>query len=104
MALAAKQQGEERQVVAIIGDGAMSAGQAFEALNNAGVANANLLVILNDNEMSISPPVGALYNLSDSTDFGKTCTTPPKKGPKKVWASRKACSILPSALKNTSRA
>jgi 1-deoxy-D-xylulose-5-phosphate synthase len=60
MALAAKQKGENRKAVAIIGDGAMSAGQAFEALNNAGVAECDLLVILNDNDMSISPPVGAL--------------------------------------------
>jgi len=60
MAIAARERGEARRVVAIIGDGAMSAGQAFEALNNAGVANVNLLVILNDNKMSISHPVGAL--------------------------------------------
>ena len=60
MALAAKLKGEERQVVAVIGDGALTAGMAFEALNNAGVAEANLLVVLNDNDMSISPPVGAL--------------------------------------------
>ena len=60
MALAAKIKGEERHSVAIIGDGAMTAGMAFEALNNAGVADCNLLVILNDNDMSISPPVGAL--------------------------------------------
>ena len=60
MALAAKQQGQDRHAVAIIGDGAMTAGMAFEALNNAGVADCNLLVILNDNDMSISPPVGAL--------------------------------------------
>ena len=60
MALAAKQKGESRHAVAIIGDGAMSAGMAFEALNNGGVADANLLVVLNDNDMSISPPVGAL--------------------------------------------
>ena len=60
MALASQRKGEDRQVVAIIGDGAMTAGMAFEALNNAGVANCNLLVILNDNDMSISPPVGAL--------------------------------------------
>ena len=60
MALAARQRGEERHAVAIIGDGAMTAGMAFEALNNAGVTDANLLVILNDNDMSISPPVGAL--------------------------------------------
>jgi 1-deoxy-D-xylulose-5-phosphate synthase len=60
MALAAKQKGEDRHAIAVIGDGAMTAGMAFEALNNAGVADANLLVILNDNDMSISPPVGAL--------------------------------------------
>ena len=60
MALAAHSKGEERRAVAIIGDGAMTAGMAFEALNNAGVADTNLLVILNDNDMSISPPVGAL--------------------------------------------
>ena len=60
MALAAKQKGEDRFGIAVIGDGAMTAGMAFEALNNAGVADANLLVILNDNDMSISPPVGAL--------------------------------------------
>jgi 1-deoxy-D-xylulose-5-phosphate synthase len=46
--------------VAIIGDGAMSAGMAFEALNNGGVAHSDILVVLNDNDMSISPPVGAL--------------------------------------------
>ena len=60
MALAAKIKGEEHRAIAIIGDGAMTAGMAFEALNNAGVANCDLLVILNDNDMSISPPVGAL--------------------------------------------
>ena len=60
MAMAAQQKGDKRHAVAIIGDGAMTAGMAFEALNNAGVAGANVLVILNDNDMSISPPVGAL--------------------------------------------
>jgi 1-deoxy-D-xylulose-5-phosphate synthase len=60
MAVAAKQKGEQRNAIAVIGDGAMSAGMAFEALNNAGVADSDLLVILNDNDMSISPPVGAL--------------------------------------------
>ncbi|MFN3375834.1 MAG: 1-deoxy-D-xylulose-5-phosphate synthase [Burkholderiaceae bacterium] len=60
MALAARRKGEDRHAVAIIGDGAMTAGMAFEALNNAGVTDANLLVVLNDNDMSISPPVGAL--------------------------------------------
>ena len=62
MAVAARRAGVHRKVVAIIGDGAMSAGMAFEALNNAGAMDADLLVILNDNEMSISPAVGALNN------------------------------------------
>jgi 1-deoxy-D-xylulose-5-phosphate synthase len=60
MAVASKLASVKRHVVAVIGDGAMSAGMAFEALNNAGASDADLLVILNDNEMSISPPVGAL--------------------------------------------
>ncbi|WP_326533930.1 1-deoxy-D-xylulose-5-phosphate synthase [Pseudorhodoferax sp.] len=60
MAMAAKQKGDGRHAVAIIGDGALTAGMAFEALNNAGVCDCKLLVILNDNDMSISPPVGAL--------------------------------------------
>lgn len=60
MAMAAYQKGESRHSIAVIGDGAMTAGMAFEAMNNAGVTNARFLVILNDNDMSISPPVGAL--------------------------------------------
>src|SRR5476649_996607 len=61
MAVASQYKGEtDRQHVAVIGDGAMTAGIAFEALNHAGVANSNLLVILNDNNMSIDPNVGAL--------------------------------------------
>ena len=62
MAVAAQQQGSARRVVAVIGDGAMTAGQAFEALNNAGALKADLLVVLNDNDMSISENVGALSN------------------------------------------
>jgi 1-deoxy-D-xylulose-5-phosphate synthase len=62
MAVSAKLQGSARRAVAIIGDGAMTGGMAFEALNNAGAMDANLLVILNDNDMSISRPVGALNN------------------------------------------
>ena len=62
MAVAAQLQGSERRAVAVIGDGALSGGMAFEGLNNAGVMDANLLVILNDNDMSISRPVGALNN------------------------------------------
>jgi transketolase N-terminal domain/subunit len=60
MAAAARAQGQARKVVAVIGDGAMTAGMAFEALNNAGAMDTDLLVILNDNDMSISPNVGAL--------------------------------------------
>jgi 1-deoxy-D-xylulose-5-phosphate synthase len=62
MAVGARIKNEARRCIAVIGDGAMSAGMAFEALNNAGAMDADLLVILNDNEMSISPPVGALTN------------------------------------------
>ncbi len=62
MAAAAQLAGSESRAVAIIGDGAMTGGMAFEALNNAGAMDANLLVILNDNDMSISKPVGALNN------------------------------------------
>ena len=62
MAVAAARAGSDRNVVAIIGDGALSGGMAFEALNNAGNMDANLLVVLNDNDMSISPNVGAMSN------------------------------------------
>src|SRR5574343_522680 len=72
MALAAKHKGEDRKAIAITGDGAMSAGMAFEALNNAGVADADMLVILNVNEMSISPPVGALNNILTRLTSSKT--------------------------------
>src|SRR5437660_7876378 len=60
MAVARDLSGENRNVIAVIGDGAMSAGMAYEAMNNAGAMNSRLIVILNDNEMSIAPPVGAL--------------------------------------------
>lgn len=60
MAVASKHKGEKRHVVAVIGDGAMTAGQAFEGLNNAGIAKSDILVILNDNNIAIDPNVGAL--------------------------------------------
>ncbi|GGJ30936.1 1-deoxy-D-xylulose-5-phosphate synthase [Neoroseomonas lacus] len=60
MAVARDLKGDDRHVIAIIGDGAMSAGMAYEAMNNAGASKANLIVILNDNDMSIAPPVGAM--------------------------------------------
>ncbi len=60
MAVAADLSGEHRNVIAVIGDGALSAGMAYEALNNAGALDARLIVILNDNDMSIAPPTGAM--------------------------------------------
>jgi 1-deoxy-D-xylulose-5-phosphate synthase len=60
MAVGAQLKGEKRHVVAVIGDGAMSAGMAYEAMNNAGAMDARLIVILNDNDMSIAPPTGAM--------------------------------------------
>ncbi len=62
MAIASQLRGEDKKMVAIIGDGSITGGMAFEAMNHAGDVNANLLVILNDNDMSISPPVGAMNN------------------------------------------
>ena len=62
MAIASQLRGEDKRMVAIIGDGSITGGMAFEAMNHAGDVNANLLVILNDNDMSISPPVGAMNN------------------------------------------
>jgi 1-deoxy-D-xylulose-5-phosphate synthase len=60
MAVAAELDHKDRKVIAVIGDGAMSAGMAYEALNNAGALDARLIVILNDNDMSIAPPTGAM--------------------------------------------
>ena len=83
MAVAARDKGERRRVVAVIGDGAMSAGMAFEALNNAGVTrDADLLVILNDNEMSISPPVGALTGILARMLSGRTYNAARRAGEK----------------------
>ena len=60
MAAARDLAGKDNNVVAVIGDGAMSAGMAFEAMNNAGAMDSRMVVILNDNDMSIAPPVGAM--------------------------------------------
>ena len=68
MAEASKHKDDNRQHIAVIGDGAMTGGMAFEAMNHAGVSNANLLIVLNDNCMSIDPNVGALKDyLTDIT-------------------------------------
>lgn len=72
MALASKEKGENRQHVAIIGDGAMTGGIAFEGMNHAGVSDTNLLIILNDNCMSIDPNVGALKDYLTDVTTSKT--------------------------------
>ena len=83
MALGAALQGDDRRAVAIIGDGAMTAGMAYEALNHAGALNANLLVVFNDNDMSISPNVGALSNYLAKMLSGKLYANL-REGSKKV--------------------
>ncbi|MEJ2406008.1 MAG: 1-deoxy-D-xylulose-5-phosphate synthase [Candidatus Thiodiazotropha sp.] len=75
MAVAARQKGENRKVVAVIGDGAMGGGMAFEALNQAGALDQDLLVILNDNDMSISKPVGGFSNHLARLLSGKVYTS-----------------------------
>src|SRR5262245_10129606 len=83
MAIAAAQKNEQRRVVAVIGDGAMSAGMAFEALNHAGSLDVDMLVILNDNDMSISENVGAFSNYFARVLSGKLYATL-REGSKKV--------------------
>jgi len=83
MAIAANSQSIERQTVAIIGDGGMTAGMAYEALNHGGAIDTDLLVILNDNEMSISPNVGAMSKYLSSIWSGKIYTSL-RSGSKKV--------------------
>lgn len=82
MAVAAQISKTKQHAIAVIGDGAMSAGMAFEALNNAGVMDANLLVILNDNDMSISPPVGALNHYLAKLMSGRFYATARRAGEK----------------------
>ena len=97
MAVAAQKHGSDRRAVAIIGDGAMTAGMAFEALNNAGAMDANLLVILNDNDMSISPNVGALQNYLAKLLSGKLYTNVRKSG-------EKVLGVMPPVLEFAKRA
>ena len=86
MAIAARRSGSKRRAVAVIGDGALTAGLAFEALNHAGDTGADLLVVLNDNNMSISPNVGALSNRFAQILSGKLYTTV-RAGSKKVLST-----------------
>lgn len=97
MAVAAQLSGINRRAIAVIGDGAMSAGMAFEALNNAGVMDANLLVILNDNDMSISPPVGALNNYLAKLMSGRFYATARRAG-------EKVLGVVPPVLELARRA
>jgi len=110
MAIAAKKKGEKRSVVAVVGDGAMSAGMAFEAMNNAGAADVDLLVILNDNDMSISEPVGAFNNYLARLLSGRIYNTvrrggkevlsklPPVKELAKRWEEHMKGMVLPGTL------
>ncbi|MGA7600315.1 MAG: 1-deoxy-D-xylulose-5-phosphate synthase [Pseudolabrys sp.] len=75
MAVASDLEGKKHNVIAVIGDGAMSAGMAYEAMNNAGARNERLIVILNDNDMSIAPPVGAMSAYLARLISGKTYRT-----------------------------
>ncbi len=97
MAVAARLNHSDRRAIAIIGDGAMSAGMAFEALNNAGVMDANLLVILNDNDMSISRPVGALNNYLAKLMSGRFYATARRAG-------EKVLGVVPPVLELAKRA
>ena len=82
MAVAAQREGSRRRVVAVIGDGAMTAGMAFEALNNAGSLKADLLVVLNDNDMSISENVGAMSHYFARILSGRTYASLRERGKK----------------------
>ncbi len=86
MAVAAARQGLDHKVAAVIGDGALSAGMAYEALNNAGDMDADLLVVLNDNDMSISPNVGAMSNYLARILSGRFFTTV-REGSKSVLST-----------------
>ncbi|WP_396956101.1 1-deoxy-D-xylulose-5-phosphate synthase [Nitrosomonas sp.] len=97
MAVAARLKGVKQRAIAVIGDGAMSAGMAFEALNNAGVMDADLLVILNDNDMSISPPVGALNNYLAKLMSGRFYATARRAGEKMLG-------VVPPVLELAKRA
>ncbi len=97
MAIAAQSSGEDRKVVALIGDGALTAGMAFEALNHAGDLDANLLVILNDNDMSISDNVGGMSNYLARILSGKLYTTMRR-------SSEKVLGTIPSVWELAQRA
>lgn len=94
MALASKLKGEDYQSIAVIGDGAMTAGMAYEALNHAGDLDANLIVVLNDNEMSISPNVGALRQYLTRLLSGRMYSTMRESGKKALSHSRSLSKLV----------
>ena len=96
MAVASEMQGIFRNVIAVIGDGAMSAGMAYEAMNNAGATNSRLIVILNDNDMSISQPVGAM-----STYLSRLITSRPYHSIRDLM--REVASHFPVGIERTAR-
>ncbi len=96
MAIASALKGEPRNVIAVIGDGAMSAGMAYEAMNNAGAADARLIVVLNDNDMSIAPPTGAM-----SAYLARLVSSPAYRGLRNV--GKQVANMLPPFLKDKAR-
>ncbi|MAZ76840.1 MAG: 1-deoxy-D-xylulose-5-phosphate synthase [Micavibrio sp.] len=94
MAVARDLKGEDNHVIAVIGDGSISAGMAYEAINNAGDMKSNLIVILNDNEMSIAPPVGAM-----SKHLSRIVSSKPYVGAREIGKK-----ILPPPLRNAAKA
>ncbi len=98
MAIARDRAGKDNDVIAVIGDGAMSAGMAYEALNNAGALNSKLIVVLNDNDMSIAPPVGAMSGYLSRLISSRSYRTL-RRATKKM--ARGLPSFIGSAMKKT---
>ena len=96
MAVASEMQGQHRNVIAVIGDGSMSAGMAYEAMNNAGASDSRLIVILNDNDMSISQPVGAM-----SSYLSRLITSQPFHSIRDLM--REVASHFPAEIERTAR-
>jgi 1-deoxy-D-xylulose-5-phosphate synthase len=96
MAVARDLKGEKRNVIAVIGDGSMTAGMAYEAMNNAGATKSRLIVILNDNDMSIAPPVGAL-----NAHLGRLISSPQYQGLRHF--AKGMTDIFPEAIQQAAR-
>src|SRR5690606_32725412 len=96
MAVARDLAGKDNHVIAVIGDGAMSAGMAYEAMNNAGTLKSKMIVILNDNNMSIAPPVGAMSEHLTNLVSSKPYLTARD-------AAKKIADFLPAPIKNAAK-